>query len=158
MLHGSACAQEASSVFSPAQIALQTAAATGQLSDVQRVEIKGAFDKCVGTTKRRINRNGDYYVDPRAGVSHASLDLMLTASLHCTSVDDIRRMRLHDLHCEHEAMFDDVIGIIERGAGALEFPAPAGLPTPLLFFTATRPIHRACAQVTRASSAVRCVR
>ena len=116
MMCSASSVQEATTIFTAAQIQMESAGATGPLTDTMLLEAQRAFQQCMSATKQKVDRGGNWYVDLRAAVSHEQLDLMLKASHCCRTTEDIRRMRLHDMINEHEQMFDDVIGIIQRGA------------------------------------------
>ena len=87
--------QDAATVFTAGQVEMQSAGASDTLNTQQRIAAHAAFQQCASSPKQVVDRKGNYYVDPRAGVSHAQLNLMLEGSLHCKTTDDIRRMRLH---------------------------------------------------------------
>ena len=94
------------------------------LNVADQQEVEAAYRACVArdhTTSSRHSIDGttrNYFTDYHKDMEEEYLDHLLLACMHCGTVEHIRKLRTHDFEHEHEAIFDDVLKIIESGDDA----------------------------------------
>ena len=104
-------------VFGSVVRALLSRHAADCLNDADKRKIKAAYEACVAreqTTSSRQKPDGkhDWYHDLHGDMEESYIDQLLLASMHCDTVDQIRKLRTHVFEHEHELIFDDVLKII----------------------------------------------